>query len=46
MGIFTNDRINHNKENLIILNKAEQYILKDTTAKFGFALKSPGFTYI
>ena len=31
----------HNGENAIILNNAEQHILKDTIAKFGFGLKIP-----
>lgn len=29
----------HNKKNVIILNNAKQYILKNTIAKFGFSLK-------
>ena len=31
----------HNGENAIILNNAEQHILKDNIAKFGFVLKVP-----
>lgn len=39
MGISGRDKVNHNGENSIILIKAEQYVLKDTIAKFGFGLK-------
>ena len=37
--ILEKDRVTHNGENAIILNNAEQNILKDTIAKFGFSLK-------
>lgn len=29
----------HNRENAVILNNVEQYILKDTVIKFSFGLK-------
>ena len=41
IGISGKDRVTHNGENAIILNNAEQHILKDTIAKFGFGLKIP-----
>lgn len=41
IGISGRDRVTDNGENTITLNKAEQYILKDTIAKFGFGLKIP-----
>lgn len=41
IGISGRDRINHNGENSIILNKVEQYILKDTIIKFCFGLEIP-----
>ena len=34
-------RVSHNGENAIILNNAEQYILKDIIAKFRFGLRIP-----
>ena len=39
IGILEKDQVTHNRENTIILNNAEQYILKNTIAKFGFGLK-------
>ena len=41
IGISGRDRVSHNGENAIILNNAEQHILKDTIAKFGFGLRVP-----
>lgn len=40
IGISGKDRVTHNKENAIILNNTEQYILKNIIAKFCFGLKS------
>ena len=37
--ISENDRVTYNRENTIILNNAEQHILKDTIAEFGFGFK-------
>lgn len=41
IGISGRNRVIYNKENTIILNKAEQHNLKDTIAKFGVRLKIP-----
>ena len=41
IGISGRDRVTHDGENTVILNKAEQHILKDIIAKFGFGLKIP-----
>ena len=41
IGILGKDQVTHNRENTIFLNNAEQYILKDIIAKFGFGLKIP-----
>ena len=40
-GIAGKDRVTHDAENLVILNRAEQHILKDTITKFIFGLRDP-----
>lgn len=39
--ISERDQVTYNGQNSIVLNNAEQHILKDTIAKFGFGLKIP-----
>lgn len=39
IGISRKDSEIHNRENSIVLNNIEQYIFKDTIAKFGFSFK-------
>ena len=39
IGISRKYQMTHDREKAIILNNAEQYILKDTITKFGFGLK-------
>ena len=38
-GIAGRDRVTHNGENAVILNRAEKHILKDTITKFIFGLR-------
>ena len=38
-GIAGRDRVTHDGENAVILNRAEQHILKDTITKFIFGLR-------
>ena len=40
-GIAGRDRVTHDGENAVILNRAEQHILKDTITKFIFGLRDP-----
>ena len=40
-GIAGRDRITHDEKNIVILNRAEEYILKNTITKFIFGLKDP-----
>lgn len=41
IGIARRDWVTHDGENAIILNKAQQHILKDTISKFIFGLRNP-----
>lgn len=39
------NQVTYNRENIIILNKAKQHILKDTIRKFILNLRDPGFWF-
>lgn len=41
IGISRRDLVIHNRENTVIFNKVEQYVLKDIIAMFGFRLMIP-----
>lgn len=41
--ISKKDQVIYIRENIIILNNAKQYIIKDTIIKFCFGLKNPKF---
>ena len=41
IGISRKDQVRHNRENIVLLKKVKQYILKDTIDKYVYKLKIP-----